>query len=114
MKTCRKKLEAHPQSELQLPGVIALRVDYAKAADASRRIEIGIIEYRVIEDVVGDELELGVNPLPDLDVLGHPHIHIPVTQAADHRSVAARSLVQAQDRVTNGGEEGGWIGKDVV
>lgn len=103
----RKKLEADPQAELQLPGVIALLVDHAEVRYVVRgRTEAGIKEHRVIEHVVGDELELGINPLPDLDVLGHPHVHIPVRQTADHRPVAASSLVQAQNRRTNGGEKG--------
>src|SRR5271170_2175151 len=61
VKTRRKKLEAHSQSELQLARIVALCADHAEVRHVvRRRAKSGIVEHRVIEDVVGDELELGV------------------------------------------------------
>ena len=67
-----------------------MRVDYAKASGASRvnanasySVSLkGIREYRVIEQVGHDILELEANALPDLDVFHDTKVHVPIRQTA--------------------------------
>jgi len=77
IRTGQQSLERYPQTKLHLPRVVALTVDYAKASSAGRvnanaRDSVslkGIREYRVVEQIGDDILELEANALPDLDVL---------------------------------------------
>ncbi len=114
-KTCRKKLEREAQTELHLPRVVALRAHDTEAPSVSRvDADAGlsitnsrIFEHGMVEQVGNGvfELELGVNPLPDLDVFGDPHVYVPIHQTGEHAD-AADAGVEAQDRRTERAEHG--------
>ena len=87
-------LEVEPDSKLILPRIIALRTGHAPIVHPGRQVEASIVEHGVVEKVGNDELEVKANTLPDLHVLRHTHVHVPIPEASD-LSDAASTLVQA-------------------
>ena len=72
----------------------------------------GIREYRVIEQVGHDILELEANALPDLDVFHDTKVHVPIRQTAEHANASGVG-VQAKNRRTKRGQCCVGVGKQV-
>src|ERR1700693_5553348 len=102
-----KKLETEPDTELHLPGVIALAVHNTEGGrrgwiDAlGKERGVRICEHRVVEYVGDDVLELQADALYDMNVFHHSHVHVPVRQATEHANAASPG-VETQNWGTKG------------
>src|SRR5215469_3653176 len=96
------RLEVNPEPKFHRAWVAALGTEHAPGS-WRRRIEGGIQELVVVEQVSEHGLERETDPLRSLDVLHHTHIHVPVRHAAKNavrtfRCCPAYMGSDAQDR----------------
>ena len=97
-------LEVEAKSELHRPrsGIGNLPWKRSKAAGIAGvdQVTRGIAELVVVKEVGEDHLELGSNPLGDLEVLLHAQVDVPVRQATQNAEAAVMGIV-AKDRLTD-------------